>query len=118
MATDTQAMQSLPDAAYGEAKTYDEISGGAPAAGNPVPQPGPTAIPMGAPTQRPDEPVTAGNPMGDGVGPDAAGIEMRSMDQQDAEALKYQLPMLEFMANRPGASPALRSIVRRMKGSI
>lgn len=113
---DAQAMQALPNAGYGEAKDYAEISGGAPAAGNPVPTP--QAIPMGAPTQRPAEPVTAGNPLGEGVGPQAAGIEMRSLDQQDAASLKDQLPMLEYLANRPDSSPSLRAIVRRIKGNL
>lgn len=113
---DTQAMQSLPNAGYGEAQDFAEISGGAPAAGNPVPTP--QAIPMGAPTQRPDEPVTAGSPMGAGMGPQAAGIELRSLDQQDAAALKSQLPMLEYIANRPGSSPSLRALVRRAKGNL
>lgn len=115
---DTQAMQSLPNAGYGEAKAFDEIQSGAPAAGNPVPSQAPQAIPMGAPTQRPDEPVTAGNPMGEGVGPQAAGIEMRSMDQQDAASLAQQLPMLEYIANMPNASPSTRALVRRIKGNI
>lgn len=113
---DTQAMQTLPGAAHGEAKEFAEISGGAPAAGNPVPTP--QAIPLGAPSARPDEPVTAGNPLGDGVGPQGAGIELRSLDQQDSAALASQLPMLEYIANRPGSSPSLRALVRRAKGSM
>ena len=110
----TQGAQVLPNAKYGEAANFAEVSGGAPIAGAPAPQ----AIPLGAPTQRPDEPVTAGAPHGEGIGPEAAGIEMRSVDQQDAQHLKTQLPMLEYLANRPDASPSLRALIRKLKGNL
>ena len=41
--------------------------------------------PLLAPTQRPDEPITAGAPFGPGVGPEGANIP--SMDQADDDAL-------------------------------
>lgn len=111
----TQPQQVMPNAAHGEAQEFEDIQSGADMAGGAVPLP--TAIPLGAPTQRPNEPVTAGSPVGPGVGPMAAGIEMRSMEQQDADAMKKWLPFLEFMANQPDASPSTRAYVRRIKGS-
>lgn len=111
-----QPMRDLPNAKYGEAAQFTDVQAGAPMAGGASPVP--SAVPLGAPTQRPDEPVTAGNPLGAGPGPQAAGIEMRTMDEQDAQALKSQLPMLEYMANMPNSAPSLRAIVRRLKGNL
>ena len=37
-------------------------------------------VPMNAPTQRPDEPVTAGLPVGPGPGPEALGIMQGGAD--------------------------------------
>lgn len=116
---DAQAMQKLPDAKYGEAADYHDIQAGSSIAGNPVPQPqGPSVVPLSAPTQRPDEPVTAGQPLGAGIGPVAAGIDTRTPNQQDAADWEKALPMLEYMANQNGASPTTRAIIRRLKGSL
>lgn len=109
-----QPMRELPNAKYGEGAEFDAIQGGAPIAAQPRPQ----AIPLGADTQRPDEPVTAGSPLGPGVGPTGAGIEMRSLDQQDAQALRSKLPMLIYEANRPDSTPSFRAFVRRIKGNL
>lgn len=110
---DRQAMRELPDAAYGEQKANLEIQGGAPMAAAPAPQ----AIPLGAPSQRPDEPVTAGNPLGPGVGPEAAGIDQRSTVQKDAAALAPFIPLLEFAAQLPDATESTRAVLRRLKGA-
>lgn len=110
--SDRQAMRDIPNAGYGEQKAMSEIQGGAPMAA------APQAIPLGAPTMRPDEPVTAGNPLGAGVGPEAAGVDTRSTLQQDAAALKNFLPALEFMANMPDASGSTRALIRRIRGSL
>lgn len=44
--------------------------------------------PLGAPTERPDEPITAGAPFGPGVGPQAAGIPMYNDAMAVVEELK------------------------------
>lgn len=108
---DKQAMRDIPDAAYGEQKAMQEIQGGAAMAAMPQ------AIPLGAPSQRPNEPVTAGNPLGPGVGPEGAGIDMRSTVQKDAAALAQFLPLLEFAAQLPDATESTRAILRRLKGA-
>lgn len=77
-------MRDLPDAKYGEGKAYAEQQAGAPlakapdlsAGGGPSMQvpsgPGPATPPgepragFGDPTARPNEPITAGAPMGEG----------------------------------------------------
>lgn len=98
---------------YGSRQAMQAIQSGAPLAAAPQ---GPTAadmIPMGAPTQSPNEPVTAGAALGPGIGPQAAGI------QNDAAASIAQLtPMigsLEMMANLPSSTPEFRTFVRNLK---
>lgn len=128
-----QAAVDLPNAAYGEGKEFATAESGAPMAGRmpmpsgptpsaggaPTPQ---TAPPMdvthfGSPTENPDEPVTAGAPIGPGVGPEAMGLI--PMDQQiqgkDLELMKAYLPYLEWVANQPGASAASKAYVRQIK---
>lgn len=108
---DRQAARALPDAKYGEQADFQAIQGGAPIAGQPSPQ----IVPLGAPSMRPDEPVTAGSPLGEGVGPEAAGIDTRTLDQQDASNYAWFLPLLTFMANQPGAAPSTRALVRQLR---
>lgn len=109
---DRQAMRDLPDAGYGEQKNFQDIQSGAPIA---APDPRASLVPLSAPTQRPDEPVTAGNPLGAGVGPNAAGLDTRTPKQQDAAHFDRLLPLLEFMANQPDAAPSSRAIVRQLR---
>lgn len=96
-----QKIRTLPDAAYGEAKEFNELQKQAPLAN--VPQPGPggaaapqpnpnplaSVVPLSAPTQRPDEPVTAGAPLGPGPGPEVMGPAMaaRTAQYQSASQL-------------------------------
>jgi hypothetical protein len=72
---------------------------------------------LGMPTQLPDQPVTAGLPMGAGPGPEAvpAPIVPTTIDDQN---MARRLPMLEAMADRPDASDQLRSWVRRLRGTM
>lgn len=118
--TVSAANNSLPDAGYGEQKDYQEQKAGAPMAsggsmdfasmfGNPAER----VIGLGAPTMQADTPVTAGAAMGAGPGMEALGLP----DQQkvDLEALVPYLPVMEFMANQPGASWAMRNRVREVK---
>ena len=100
-----QKIRQLPDAAYGEAKEFNDLQKQAPLAN--VPQTGmstgsgPTpagmplsqVIPLSAPTQRPNEPVTAGAALGPGPGPEALGpaSDMRSAQYQSASDLLSQL---------------------------
>ena len=73
-------------------------------------------IPFGAPTQSPGEPVTAGSPLGAGIGPQAAGI----LDDKQAtlEQLAPLLPSLELAANLPGATAETRAFVRALKARL
>lgn len=115
------ANQALPNAGYGEQKAYQEQQGGAAmsqtapdfaslfgdAAGR--------VIPLGEVTQQPNVPVTAGASAGAGPGMEALGL--RDQQEDDLRSLIPSLPVLEFMANQPGASWAMRNIVRKAKAS-
>lgn len=118
----TQAPQVAPGGPYGSRQDMLGIQSAAPLAGGggaevtpPLPAPR-DLVPFGAPTQNPDEPVTAGAPAGAGIGPQAAGI-----DNDTTASLKQIatiLPSLELMANLPTATPETRSFVRNLKARL
>lgn len=69
--------------------------------GPPPTEPGADIVPLNAPTQRPNEPITAGLPMGPGPGPEAlAPIAMAPGSREDlalrvrAIASRYPNPVL------------------------
>ena len=125
----TQKIRELPGGKYGEGAEFRGLQQSAAMAGRetpgaptpeapagPPPQPVET-IPFGAPSQKPDEPVTAGSEMGPGVGPAALGLRDPQMqiDQEDAQRLLSYLPVFEYLATLPGSSQAMRSYVRQIK---
>lgn len=64
----TQPVQEVGGFEYGGRQDFADIQGGAPMAGSePV-----KATPLFSPTERPDEPITAGAPIGAGPGPAVA----------------------------------------------
>jgi len=111
---------------YGEGGALTQLQKSAPMAASPggaTPAPaggtgpaGPPAnvTPFGASTQQPGTPVTAGAALGPGPGPEALGIP--NAPSADMKALVNYLPVLEMMANMPGASSASRNLVRQLKG--
>lgn len=111
----TQPQMKIPDAQYGEQQDFQAIQAGAPMAGTPSPP----ATPFGAPTERPDEPVTSGIDLGAGVGSDALGMvdPQAIQEKADTDQLYSYLPVLEFLANRPGSSQSLKNVVRSLKAS-
>lgn len=119
-----QPAMELPDAQYGENAAFQEMQQGAP-----LPQQGTTGAPaspaglmqsftgMGAPTQTPDEPVTAGASMGAGPGMEALGQAI-SPDKQDATYLKKYLPTFIEMAERDDTPPSMKTWVRTIIASL
>jgi hypothetical protein len=114
--------------AYGEAQAMQQIQGGAPMAlapgaltapsgasgGQPVP-----VTPFGAPSQRPDEPVTSGAPLGPGPGPESLGLPSSpQLLQQDAQSLAHAVSVWEYLSNLPGASLSTRAVVMRLKSML
>lgn len=124
-----QPMRDLPDAGYGEQAQFREAQGGAPMAGGPPsaspPQgeggsPPVEVTPFGAPSARPDEPVTHGADSGPGPGLDSLGLQdpNEQLTKEDMAQLEAYLPYLEWMASLPNAAPGTRSYVRRIKGML
>jgi hypothetical protein len=126
----SQKVRALPGGQYGEGAQFEGLEAAAAMAGREAPgAPTPQAptegpprqpvetIPLGAPTQKPDEPVTAGSEMGPGVGPAAMGLRDPQMqiDQEDAQRMVGYLPVLEYLSTLPGSSQAMRSYVRQIK---
>jgi hypothetical protein len=62
--------------------------------------------PLSAPTQRPNEPVTAGSPLGAGPGPEALGINP-SQTMQGGQSAKN---LVQTLASHPDASPELQQL--------
>jgi hypothetical protein len=86
---------------YGEGKETAEIKSGAMLASTPDVRPAPAAsvreaamaeevVPLFAPSQRPDEPITAGIAMGNGVGPE--GLMMAKQTVKTSDTLVKMLP--------------------------
>lgn len=70
---------------------------------------------FGEPSQRPDEPLTAGAPFGEGPGP---SFGQGTMDPETARRLKSYLPVLVLLASSEDASPATKQYVRQLRGEL
>ncbi len=109
-----QPKRTLPDARYGEQKSYDEIQNGALVGGTP-----PALTPLSAPSARPDEPVTAGAALGPGPGPEALGIpDAQAEIAADLAQVRRYLPTFIARANHPDTSQSFRDWVRLLRNEI
>jgi hypothetical protein len=122
---------ALPSASYGEGVETASIQSGAPMAKTPDVRPqsrsemgmAPSQIsvtPLFAPSQRPDEPITAGIAMGAGPGPEALGINnMQPEDDTNFRAtmLEY-MPVLNYIAGLPSTSPETRKALRQLRDNL
>ncbi len=118
----TAAGSRLPDAGYGEQKEYQEQRSGAQmaqSAGGSVDfaslfgDPSSRVVGLNQPSAQPGVPITDGAAMGPGAGEEALGLQ--DQRQVDLEGLAPYIPVLEFMANQPGSSWAMRNVVRKVK---
>ena len=120
--TDGQPIKALPNAGYGENKDFTQIQAGAPMAtsapqgpapsgGQPPPNTAPL-IPMGAPTQYPNEPVTAG--ANAGPGPDQASLGLGQPVQANWQNAR---DVVNAIASKQGSSPAMQMLASRLKGA-
>lgn len=122
-ANPTQGKVNIPDAAYGEQQVFQNDQA-APMAATPGPdqmgQAQPvdlsSVVPFGAPTSRPNEPVTAGADAGGGPGASALGLNAEN--DPSVANLKASLPALELMANMPNSGFAFRQFVRRVRAMM
>lgn len=119
--TDGQAVRPVTGLAYGENQELNTQQGAAPMAGSTVGQPQPPAVALPgmspdlySPTDRPDEPVSAGAASGPGPGPEALG-PARLPDGPSKARLMAALPMLTRAAEQPYASDELRTIVSLLR---
>lgn len=109
--------------AYGERQNLEQLQQAVPVAASPGGGGAAPAAPvdvtadligLGEPSQRPDEPVTAGAAAGAGPGLEVLGLP--NQPGEDMRNLVKYLPVFESMANVPGASKAARNLVRALKG--
>ena len=101
---------------YGSRQDMAAIQSGAPLQGGGGSTPAPAPVPFDAPTQAPNEPITAGADMGAGINAAAAGI--RSDREVSNEQLRPFLRSLELLANLPGSNAETRSLVRNLKARL
>lgn len=121
-----QAIRDLPDAKYGENTAFRAAQQAAPMNSSPGGNVAPAApagpdlsqvVPMGAPSERPDEPITAGLPFGPGGGasvPTGPG----GMTQAQADRLRSYLPVLVILASQDDADPSTKQFVRQLRGEL
>ena len=120
----SEANRSLPNAGYGEQQEYQTQKDDA----KMTTQPDVTGMnfsdlfgdassrvtPFGSPTTQPGTPVTAGAASGPGAGTDA--LNLPDQQSEDLQTLQGWMPVLEFRATQPGASWAMRNVIRQVKG--
>lgn len=80
-------------------------------------QPPPQGGLFAAPSSRPAEPVTAGLPVGPGPGPEALPAMPEGPDPS-VVLWAQMLPVLEILASRPGSSPEVRQLYRRIRSQL
>lgn len=127
-----QAAQYISGMPYGEGKEINEIAQSAPLAADPNAMgnspmaamnamPTPTTVtPFSAPTERPNEPVTTGVPVGAGSNRLSAEATAPAvaLSAADKEKSLMILGLLSQAADRPDASLATRNMLRRLRGML
>lgn len=124
-----QPTRPLPNAKYGENAAFEQAQQAAPmsgdigmgaGAGPMAPPTGPDLsgiVPFGDPSQRPDEPITAGMPQGPGGG-SVFNPQKPTITKEQAERLRSYLPVLVVLASQEDADPATRQFVRQLRGEL
>lgn len=119
----SEANRNLPNAGYGEQASYQEAQQG-------MQKPQEVNVqgmnfndlfgdaasrvtPLSEPTAQPSVPVTAG--AASGAGPGLEALNLADQRSEDMQQLNNWMTVLEFMANQPGASWAMRNYVRQIK---
>lgn len=72
-------------------------------------------VPFGAPTERPDEPLTEGNPLGPGGGSEVLSAP-KPVAQRDMKIISKYLPQLRSIAAQPDAPAGFKSFVQYLNG--
>jgi hypothetical protein len=75
-----------------------------------------SVIPLGAPTQRPNEPVTAGVDAGPGPGSDVLGMKSPiDVQLQDLSTLAKYMPLMAQYADSPQSSGTMKAFVNYLR---
>lgn len=110
--------------AYGEGKATQEIKSGAPLAKTADTRPAPASAmgqpvtPLYAPTERPNEPVTAGIDQGAGVGSDALMVNQPADYTNFNANIQSYTPVLSYIASLQNTSPETRRAIRQLRDSL
>jgi len=109
-----QSIKDLPNAGYGEQKDFQQLQKSAKMA---KAASMPKVTPLDAPTERPDEPITEGNSLGPGRGPESYGISrnVSELSQMEISDIAQSLPLLEGAANDPNAPRSFVRFVRYLR---
>ena len=109
-----QGIKRLPNPAYGEQQQFMQQEAAAPMAK--AQNPMGSVIPLGAPTQRPNEPVTAGVDAGPGPGSDVLGMKSPiDVQLQDLSTLAKYMPLMAQYADSPQSSGTMKAFVNYLR---
>ena len=115
----------LPSSYYGEGVETQAIKSGAPLASTPsatassAPSVAKSPVtPMFAPTQRPDEPITAGIASGAGPGPEALMMNQPADYTNFNSNIQSYKPVLSYVASLENTSPETRRAIRQLMDSL
>ena len=127
--TDGQGARYMAGGDYGEGQEMMDLQTAAPMAKTEASAARPRAragrqaapeaampTPLFAPTERPDEPITAGAPFGPGPGA-APQLSIAEESAQEAQMMRRYLPALESIANSPEGTPTFRRFVRFLRAA-
>ena len=101
-----------PSKEYGERKALQDIIMGASTPSS-ASQPQPKIVPLTAPTERPDVPLTSGMDIGEGPGSEI----LPNYRQSEADIIAKYMPALNAMASQADAPQSFRLFVRYLQGN-
>lgn len=129
--TDGQGARYMSGGEYGEGQEMMDLQTSAPMSkapeqprmrrprgGGQVVEEGMRPTPLFAPTERPDEPITAGAPFGPGPGPATAAQGGRGTTPANLEVLSRYLPVMRQVATGPDAPDRFKALVRFLEGNL
>ena len=99
----------LSNAAYGEEKAFREMQQGAPLAESGAPVDPSGIVPLSAPSQHPDMPVTSGAVVPGGP---------QEPSEHDVLRLRSYFGVMKVLASRPEASEATKQLVRQLESRM
>ncbi len=121
-----QAAKYISGMPYGEGQELNSIAQSAPLAAAPSventpstpaapSEPLPMPVGLTEPTTRPDEPVMAGMPFGDGAGPEAFGVTQAPAPEVDVKQLAMVYAFVADAAKQPDASQDTINLARKLR---